>query len=133
MKTLIALAVMMMVGTVAQAIDMDALAMIESSNNPKAYNERTKATGLYQITPICLQHYNEVHKSDYTMRALYNEELNLAVASWYLGWLGRRGFTTDEVLAGYNWGYGNVKRHGLGNLPKETRDYLVKYHKMTEV
>lgn len=33
-------------------INMNTIAQIESSGNPLAYNERTKATGLYQIAPI---------------------------------------------------------------------------------
>jgi len=43
----------------AHPIDMDAIATIESSNNPKAFNEQSGARGLYQITPLCLKHYNQ--------------------------------------------------------------------------
>jgi len=32
----------------------------------------------------------------------------------------------DHALAAYNWGQGNVDRKGLGQMPQETRDYLVK-------
>ena len=37
--------------TTVAYIDMQALATIESGNNPLAYNKKSKATGLYQITP----------------------------------------------------------------------------------
>ena len=37
----------------------------------------------------------------------------------------------DEALASYNWGSGNVAKYGMDSLPKETRDYLKKYHAMT--
>lgn len=32
----------------------------------------------------------------------------------------------DHALAAYNWGQGNVDRHGLEKMPEETRDYLAK-------
>ena len=32
----------------------------------------------------------------------------------------------DHALAAYNWGQGNVDRHGLEKMPEETRKYLVK-------
>ena len=32
----------------------------------------------------------------------------------------------DHALAAYNWGQGNVDRNGLGNMPQETQDYLVR-------
>ena len=35
------------------------------------------------------------------------------------------------MLAGYNWGMGNVDKKGMGSLPPETTDYLSKYHTMT--
>ena len=32
----------------------------------------------------------------------------------------------DHALAAYNWGQGNVDRHGLEKMPEETRNYLAK-------
>ena len=32
----------------------------------------------------------------------------------------------DHALAAYNWGQGNVDRHGLEKMPEETREYLAK-------
>ena len=40
---------------------------IESSNNPAAYNKRSKATGLGQITPIALKQFNNRTGKKYSM------------------------------------------------------------------
>nr|WP_265316173.1 lytic transglycosylase domain-containing protein [Yersinia ruckeri] len=32
----------------------------------------------------------------------------------------------NQAVASYNWGQGNVKKHGLGKAPAETRNYLQK-------
>jgi len=32
----------------------------------------------------------------------------------------------DRALAAYNWGQGNVDRHGLEQMPQETREYLAR-------
>jgi len=38
----------------------------------------------------------------------------------------------DHALAAYNWGQGNVDRHGLAEMPRETRDYLSKIKNMLD-
>ena len=127
---LLSLAVMPLAS--AHPVNMDVLAEIESSNNPKAYNKRTGASGTFQITPICLKHYNQEHKqfTDFTMDDMFRPEANKIVAFWYLNWLDERCDTVDEILIAYNWGYGNLRKYRAGKkkLPKETRDYLKKYH-----
>nr|WP_276511100.1 transglycosylase SLT domain-containing protein [Xenorhabdus indica] len=35
----------------------------------------------------------------------------------------------DKMLAGYNWGSGRVRRQGMKNIPKETREYIPKVKK----
>src|SRR3990167_5616003 len=40
-----------------QEINLDVISQIESSNNPDAYNSRTGATGLFQITLPVSQEY----------------------------------------------------------------------------
>ncbi|WP_340611899.1 transglycosylase SLT domain-containing protein [Xenorhabdus bharatensis] len=36
----------------------------------------------------------------------------------------------DEMLAGYNWGSGKMREHGMNNMPKQTREYIPKVKKL---
>ena len=127
-------------------VDMEALAMIESSNNPKAYNARSQARGLYQITPIVLKHWNQTHGDSAMVEDLFVPKENTMIANWYLNWLYDRCLTVKDTLISYNWGIGHWRRWRkaidkfpptkeeleLYGLPKETQDYLDKYEKLTE-
>jgi len=122
----------------AQEIDYNIIATIESSNSAYAYNSKTQATGLYQITPICLKEWNDYHRDDqYCMNALFDWVINRKIASWYLEIRIPRmlkyynvPITLDNILWAYNAGIGNVVK---GRMPKETKDYIKKYHKLEEV
>lgn len=137
LKTILSLMAFMMASGVRPAvayIDMHALAMIESGNNPKAYNKRTKASGLYQITPICLKDYNRSHKAGlrFTMKDMFVPCRAEAVAKWYLaerltnmiGWMGLP-VTTQRILWAWNAGIGKMAE---GVMPKETREFINKYN-----
>lgn len=116
-------------------IDLRVIAQIESSNNPKAYNKRTRATGLYQITPICLKDYNQSHKVEYSLIDMYDPKKARIVASWYLGKRipqmlkhYKQPITIDTILWAYNAGIGLVVK---GILPVETQNYIAKYERIT--
>ena len=121
-------------------INLKAIETIESGGNAKAFNFRTKATGLYQITPICLADWNQHHPSlYYGMKDLWNPEINKAIADWYLNeripqMLKHYGLpeTEDNVLIAYNWGIGNLKHYleGERTMPLETANYLKKYRRL---
>jgi len=38
--------------------------------------------------------------------------------------------TVDNRLRCWNWGVGNLYRKGMNNAPKETKDYIKKYHEL---
>jgi hypothetical protein len=59
-------------------------ALIESDFYSTAYNEKTMATGLFQITPICLADFNRYNRSAYTMYDMYDVEMNFEVSMWYI-------------------------------------------------
>ena len=117
-------------------VDMAKISMIESSNNPKAYNASSKARGLYQITPICLKDFNDYHPNNqYTLEQLYDASINTIIAKWYLDVRipqmlrhFKKEVTIENILFAYNAGIGKVIK---GIMPEETRKYIGKYSKIT--
>ena len=113
-------------------VDMDIIAEIESSGDPLAYNPGSKATGAWQVTPICLADYNNYNNTQYTLKDMFNQGKCYEVAFWYLNnripqmlrYYGRP-VTIDNILICYNWGIGHLVNDD--KLPKETKDYLIKY------
>lgn len=118
-------------------IDLKIIAFIESSNNPMAFNAKSGARGLYQITPICLQEWNNYHPdSKFNLQDLYNPLVSEGIAEWYLQkripqMLKHYGIPVkvDSILWGYNAGIGNVVK---GVKPQETVDYIRKYNNLTK-
>ena len=115
-------------------INLDAISFIESSNDPNAFNESSQAAGLFQITPICLAHYNDTHSTEFTVNDLFTPSRNREIAEWYFWWLSDRCDSVEEILIAYNFGYGNLRKYRAGKvkLPRETRSYIAKYNALTE-
>lgn len=111
------------------------LIIIESSGNPLAYNPKTHAVGLCQITPIVLKEWNNYHpKEQYLLPALWDEKVNKKIAEWYvntripqmLKFYGIKDCVRNRLWA-YNAG---IKRVIKGIMPKETKRYIEKYKRM---
>ncbi|MCW2485719.1 lytic transglycosylase domain-containing protein [Candidatus Symbiopectobacterium sp. NZEC127] len=49
-----------------------------------------------------------------------------AAAKYLAQLLKANGGDLDKALASYNWGIGNVQKHGMALMPRETRDYIPK-------
>ena len=120
----------------ADKIDLSIIASIESSNNPLAYNAKTQAIGLYQITPICLKEYNNYHSaSTIAQNELYKPQIARLVAEWYVGvripqmlkFYGLKD-NLDNRLICYNAGIGNLIK---GIIPDETQQYIFRYRKLS--
>lgn len=119
-----------------EQIDMDAIALIESHATSFAYNPKSEATGMFQITPICLEEWNKFHYDDqYGMDALFDKFINYKIAYWYLEVripqmlkYYHKPVTIENILWAYNAGIGNVIK---GRMPNETKEYLKKYAKLT--
>jgi len=123
--------------THAEEINMRAIATIESSNNPSAYNTRSKATGLYQITPICLADFHDYHDKRYTLEDMLDPDKCYEVAHWYLNdriprmlkYYGLK-LTINNILIAYNAGINYLITER--KLPRETINYIKKYNKVVK-
>ena len=126
-----------------EEIDINKIIQIESGGDSQAYNGKSGAIGLCQITPICLLDYNEyrggynkVHIIPITLEQLYYPGINVTIGTWYLNaripqMLKAYGLedTIEARLFCYSVGIGTYRKYLRGEIkmPKETRDYIRKY------
>jgi len=90
----------------------------ESNFRPDAVSP-AGAQGLMQLMPETAR---ELGVED-----SFNPQQNLLGGSRYLKQLlDKYAGDLDHALAAYNWGQGNVDRHGLRNMPEETRNYIAR-------
>lgn len=120
-------------------IDLNIIERIESNGNNEA-TSKAGAKGIMQFEPATAREYskrlfgNEV--SDASTLSLQQQK-EMAQA-YFNDLLKEFHGNTDEAIAAYNWGQGNVekaldkaKKQGgnwLDYLPQETQDYVNKYH-----
>ena len=135
-KTLILsiLALVMVVAAQSNAseINWDALVSsvisVESHGDPNAYNEKSGAVGLMQITSVVLEEYNQFAPSGDI--DLYNAFDNIVLGAWYLHRLHEHYGcdTIEKILMAYNAGITRCKKvnFDLKRLPSETRQYVKK-------
>lgn len=89
----------------------------ESSYRPNVRSSQG-ARGLYQITPVTAEYLGVDYEE------LDDPETNIDAGIRYLGkLLNRYDGDREKASAAYNWGPGNLARHGLENRPKETRGH----------
>jgi len=118
----------------SEEVDISIIIQIESSGNPNAYNEQSGCIGLMQISEVCLEHYNQIHRTKYSKQDLYNPETNKKIGQWYVRWISnylkkKKLYSVDNVLICYNWGIGNFLKYkeNKKSLPIETQQYIKKY------
>ena len=126
------------IGNMGIQIDMNRIFFIESTNNPKAWNKKSNARGLGQITPDALTDWNTYNPMQkYNLENLFDADINSKVSDWYYNnriptMLNayKISDTVENRLIAYNAGIGRLKNH-IGNgvpLKQETEDYIIKYH-----
>jgi soluble lytic murein transglycosylase-like protein len=111
-------------------IDLNALAMVESTNNPNAVSflGAKYGRGKFQISEILLKSYNERFKTRYSPQELFKPDVNRAVCLWALNeeiprllrHYGKE-VTLEAVLQSYNLG---AYAYAIG---KRNADYVRKY------
>lgn len=127
---------MVLICSVANAynMDMNKIAMIESSGNPRAYNPQDGGRGLYQITAICLKEYNAFHpQAKYFPEDLWNITISNRIANWYINKRipqmlkhYRIADTPENRIVAWNAGIGTLVKGK--QLPRITKDYIKKYN-----
>jgi len=101
-----------------------AVVAVESSYNPTAVSH-VGAQGLMQLMPATA--------ADLGVKDSFDPVENISGGSRYLSrLLDKYDGDLDRTLAAYNWGQGNVDRHGLEKMPQETRDYLAKVKQLLQ-
>ena len=115
---------------------LDAIIHVESSHNPRAFNRRTKARGLTQITPITWRELVKHKRAKYGTlqhsKHMYNPEIAKEAGKDYLyilqTHLRAKGIpvTLDNLLAAYVWGPGKLSRNGMGKAPRVVRRYVAR-------
>ena len=131
------------VGKAKSAIYLPAIAHIESSSNPSAFNKQSGCIGLYQINPkgALVDFNNMARRETFEANDMYDPSSNEIVASWYLGTqiprylrhyqkkYPRIKVDVKHVIWAYNCGIGCVVE---GRMPSETKSYVHKYLKIVD-
>lgn len=118
-----------------EIIDLNAISLIESSNNPRAINKDEGSFGLFQISPVALKEFNQRVGANLTMKDMLREEKNAHVAIWLLEVripellaFYKKPQTLKNTIVAYNCGISCLDRK---ELPKTTKEYLAKYRRIT--
>ncbi|RQN03408.1 lytic transglycosylase domain-containing protein [Pantoea ananatis] len=94
------------------------VAIAESSGNPNAVSG-AGAQGLFQLMPGTGRDMGLGHGE------AFDPIKSAQAAAKYLSQLLKaNGGDLTKALASYNWGLGNVQKHGMALMPQETRNYV---------
>jgi soluble lytic murein transglycosylase-like protein len=121
---------------IAPRIDLNAIAMIESSGNPLAYNKEG-SYGLFQISEITLKEYNLKCVKRYTRLDLFRPDVSREIASWYLEKRipqmlrhFKKPVTVRNTIIAWNAGIKTVVTERT--IPRITSLYLKKYDQLAK-
>lgn len=96
---------------------LDALWQVESSRGTNMKDSPKGAQGHFQFTPAAAK--------DYGLKNPYDLSESADAAARYLrNELNRNGGDLRRALAAYNWGPEALRKGGMNNLPRQTRDHI---------
>jgi hypothetical protein len=90
----------------------------ESNLRPDLVNPKSGAAGIAQFMPGTA--------AELGVNPFVPEEAIPGAARYLRQNLDKFGGDYDKALAAYNWGPGNLSRYGMGNMPQETQNYIVR-------
>jgi Transglycosylase SLT domain len=102
--------------------DLNAVRHVESGGNPNAVSPRG-ARGPYQFMPATAASLG-LGEEDVT-----DEVKSRAAAKTMLQRLTDKFGSKELAFAAYNWGEGNLEKHGIDKAPEETQNYVKKISK----
>jgi len=86
----------------------NAVAIVESNNNPLAYNSSEQATGLYQVRPIRLRDYNKRTGSRLKLKDMYDPLKAKQVFLYYAMQIGYQ--NPEKICREWNGGERGMKK-----------------------
>jgi len=108
---------------------VDALILVESSGNPRAYNKKERACGCLQIRPIMLREVNRILRKQKVDRRFTLEDrwnCGLSEEMFYI-WVNYHHLNSSDEKIARNWNGGP-----RGFKKKQTQDYWAKVKKLWE-
>jgi len=90
------------------AVLLAAVAMVESSNNPLAYNPDEGAVGAYQIRQLAVTDLNRLWKANYKLEDFYDANLSMHAFMGYGHMYGAK--TAEEYCRIWNGGPKGMKK-----------------------
>jgi hypothetical protein len=96
---------------------LKAVRQVESGGDPNAVSQKG-ARGAFQFMPSTAKAYG-IDPTDENQAAEGAAKFFADLNKQYKG-------DVPKMLAGYNWGSGNIAKHGLEKMPAETRNYITK-------
>lgn len=123
--------------SVVPTINLDVIAQIESSNNPKAIGDNGRSLGAYQLSSGVIKDYNHLYNTQYSHQDALSSKISHKIAFWYLHKRipsllkhFKKPVSTKTILWAYNAG---IKAVVDNRMPETTKKYLIKYEKLSGV
>lgn len=117
-------------------VDLDVIAQIESSGNPKAVGDGGKSLGKFQVKAKTVECYNKYYHTKLKHTDAFDPNIGRKIAHFYFyveipKYLRNKKIpiTRNSMIECYNRGPSRV---GKLPLPKVTQDYIKKYEKLTK-